>query len=142
MIPDFQSHGELPAGIYETTLEEIRQRLGYNAWRLKLIDGLEAVLANLRSAGVRRVYLDGSFVTSNRYPGDIDGCWDVDRQVDVGSLDPVFLDFSSGRQAMKEKYGVDFFISQTIEGNSGVPFVEFFQRNRNRESKGILMLNL
>jgi hypothetical protein len=144
MIPDHQSNGELPPGIYETTLEEIRQRFGYNSWRLELISGLEAALSNLRAAGVRRVYIDGSFTAKKAYPGDIDGCWDVDEQVNEDRLDPVFLDFFSfeGQAMMKEKYHVHFFISQVIEGALGVPFVEFFQQNRNGEPKGILLINL
>ena len=93
-------------------------------------------------AGVRRVYINGSFITNKAYPADIDGCWDADVQVDKAKLDPVFLDFSSNRRKMKEKFGVDFFISQVTEGNTGVPFAEFFQQNRYGQPKGILLINL
>ena len=142
MIPNFRRNGELPPGVHETTLEEIRERFGFNALRRKLIEGLNAALQNLQMAGVRRVYINGSFITNKAYPADIDGCWDADVQVDKAKLDPVFLDFSSNRRKMKEKFGVDFFISQVTEGNTGVPFAEFFQQNRYGQPKGILLINL
>jgi hypothetical protein len=67
---------------------------------------------------------------------------DVDEYVRVEALDPVFLDFSSRRQAMKERYGVDFFMANAMELGSGMPFVEFFQINRDGDRKGILVIEL
>ena len=43
---------------------------------------------------------------------------------------------------MKEKYGLDFFIANFIEAESGLPFPKFFQVNRNGEPKGILVVKL
>lgn len=140
-IPDFQD-GYLLFGIHETSLEEIRRKFGSNMIRQRLINGLECALQNLQGAGVRRVYINGSFVTRKAHPKDIDGCWDADEQVREDRLDPVFLDFKDSRRAMREKYGVDFFVSQTIEANSGVPFVQFFQQDRDGRPKGILLINL
>lgn len=120
----------------------MRNRFGYNTCRRVLMAGLSRALENLRAAGVTRVFLDGSFVTAKPEPNDIDGCWDIDEYVDVEALDPVFLDFSHHRQAMREKYGLDFFIANTIELGSGMPFVEFFQINRDGQPKGILLIEL
>jgi hypothetical protein len=55
---------------------------------------------------------------------------------------PVFLDFSDHRRAMKEKYGVDFFVADWIEASSGKTFLDFFQQNRCFEPKGILAVEL
>jgi len=63
-------------------------------------------------------------------------------QVDLDRLDPVFLDFSRQRQAMPGKYDVDFCITNWVEAGSGLTFLEFFQRNRSDEPKGIVMLTL
>jgi len=60
-----------------------------------LIVTLRLVLGALTKAGCRRVYLDGSFVTSKPEPGDYDACWDI-AGVDVEVPDSVFLDFSRG----------------------------------------------
>ena len=42
---------------------------------------------------------------------------------------------------MKRKYGVDLFVSNWIETNSGLPFPGFFQVNRDGDAKGILILS-
>ena len=142
MISDFNYRGELPPGIYVTTLKEIEGKLVFNKGRKELFEGLKAAMENLSKAGVPKAYIDGSFVTRKPIPNDIDGCWDIDEDVDPSRLDPVFLDFSDRRKAMKEKYGVDFFIANTIELGSGKPFVEFFQQNRDGLSRGILVVEL
>ena len=43
---------------------------------------------------------------------------------------------------MKKRYGLDFFISNVIEGGSGLPFSKFFQVNRGGDPKGILVIKL
>ena len=60
----------------------------------------------------------------------------------IDALDPVLLDFSQHRQAMQEKYGIDFFIANWMEAGSGLTFLEFFQLNRADEPKGIVMITL
>jgi hypothetical protein len=141
-IPAFNERGELPPGVHDTTLQEIEKTLGLNQKRRGMIGRLQRALRNLQGAGVRRVYLNGSFTSRKPKPNDIDSCWDVDDQVKVDHLDPVFLDFSRGRRAMKCKYRVDFFVANTIEAGSGVPFREFFQTNRDGFRKGLLVLDL
>jgi hypothetical protein len=43
---------------------------------------------------------------------------------------------------MREKYGVDFFLATWIEAGSGLTFLDFFQRNRSDDPKGIVQLDL
>jgi len=104
--------------------------------------GLRLALAALNRAGCSRVYIDGSFETVKREPGDYDACWDIDG-VNVEALDSVFLDFSKGRTAQKRKYFGEFFPAQMPEGASGRAFLEFFQTDKETgRSKGIVGLNL
>lgn len=140
MIPEFDSRGSLPPGVHETTMVEIEQRLAFSSHRSHLVQGLKRAIQNLKAAGVRRVWVDGSFVTSKPQPGDIDGCWDP-TGVDPTLLDPVLLDFENSRAAMKAKYGVDFF-PNVEEGASGKVFYRFFQYDRLQYRRGILLLNL
>jgi hypothetical protein len=81
-------------------VQEIQSRFGFSARRLHLLGGLRLALRALKSAGCGIVYIDGSFVTAEREPGDYDACWDIDG-VNVEALDPVFLDLSDGRSAQK-----------------------------------------
>lgn len=140
MIPEFDPRGSLPPGVYDTTLAEIEERLAFNADRQRLVEGLKRAVENLRTAGVRRVWVDGSFVTHKAKPGDIDGCWDP-KGVDPALIDPVLLDFEHSRAAMKAKYGVDFF-PNVLEGASGKAFYRFFQYDRDQDRRGILLLDL
>ena len=108
MIPEFTADGLLPQGVHPATLEEVLERFGGNDRREQLLTGLTEALRLLRAAGCRRVYINGSFVTSKERPNDIDVCWDIDG-VDADALDPVFFDFDDGRAAQKACFGSEFF---------------------------------
>jgi len=43
---------------------------------------------------------------------------------------------------MRDKYGVDFFLATWVEAGSGLTFLNFFQRNRADDPKGIVQLDL
>ena len=142
MIPEFNRDGILPAGIHWSGWKEIESRFGFSEGRLHLLGGLKSALKALRRAGCRSVYVDGSFVTVKRDPGDYDACWSIEG-VDMESLDPVFLDFSNGRSAQKQKYFGEFFPAQMPEGATGRLFLEFFQTDKETgKPKGIVGLNL
>jgi len=142
MIPEFNRDGGLPAGIHWATWHEVESRFGFSERRQRLLAGLRSALGALRAAGCRSVYVNGSFVTNKREPGDYDACWDIE-EVNVGSLDRVFLDFSNGRKAQKRKYFGEFFPAQMPEGATGRLFLEFFQTDKETgKPKGIVGLNL
>ncbi|APJ04239.1 hypothetical protein AXG55_10100 [Silvanigrella aquatica] len=57
-------------------LEQVKFRFGNsNPRREALMIGLKSAIENFRQAGVKRIWIDGSFVTSKFEPNDIDGCW-------------------------------------------------------------------
>lgn len=142
MIPEFNADGLLPRGVHPATLEEVLERFGGNERREQLLNGLVEALRLLRAAGCRRVYVNGSFVTSKERPNDIDACWDIDG-VDADALDPVFFDFAAGRAAQKARFGAEFFPAQVPEGLTGRVFLDFFQVDKQTgEPKGIIELRL
>ena len=75
MIPLFRRNGTLPPGVHWATWEEVVERFGGNAHRQSLLAGLKQALENLKQAGCRDFYLDGSFVTDKLEPEDFDGCF-------------------------------------------------------------------
>ena len=88
------------------------------------------------------MYIDGSFATEKREPGDYDACWDIEG-VDLESLDSVFLDFSNARRAQKRKYLGEFFPAQMPEGATGKLFLDFFQIDKETgKAKGVVGLKL
>jgi hypothetical protein len=142
MIPAPNTIGELPPGMHTATLAEVEAVFVTTPRRRDLFEGLRRAVQNLSAAGVRRVFIDGSFVTTKADPNDIDGCWEWTEDVHLDQLDPVFLDFTQGRRAMREQYGVDFFLATWVEAGSGLTFLDFFQRNRADDPKGIVQLDL
>jgi hypothetical protein len=140
-IPELVN-GELPVGIHSATLIEIEVVFGSaNRQRAELMNGLKRAARNLKTGGVNKIYIDGSFTTSKEEPRDIDGCWEANG-ADPQIVDPVFWKHSSAeefhevnRPAMKARYGLDFFQA------SGV-FPKFFQTNRDGGPKGIVVIEL
>jgi hypothetical protein len=141
MIPVFQGNGNLSPGIHWAEWKEFEGRFGINPHRRKLLKGLKAVIASLRKAGCRAIYIDGSFVTAKELPNDFDGCWSIEG-VDPNLLDPVLLDFSNGRAAQKAKYEGELFPAELIEGGSGKTWLDFFQQDRYGKPKGIVGIRL
>jgi hypothetical protein len=134
--------GLLPHGEHVAAWNEICERFGWNTWRRGLLDGLAEGLAALAEAGCRKVWLNGSFVTTKEEPGDFDCVWSpigVDRQR-LAALAPELLDLSDHRTAQKRRFGGEFF-PNVIEGDSGKSFDRFFQTDRDGTSKGIVVID-
>ena len=118
-------------------------RFGNTVRRKDLLEGLRQACFSLRGAGVTHLFLDGSFVSAKRSPGDWDACYS--RVGVIGSqLDPVLLDFTNERAAQKKKYlGEAFIAEERSSGFFGPPYFEFFQTERNTgRKKGIVRLDL
>ena len=141
-IPPFQEGGNLPPGIHAATWEEIIARFGGTAWRSELLAGLRDALENLRHAGCRRAYVDGSFATAEEAPGDFDACWEA-AGVDPDRLDPVLLTFANARAAQKERFRGELFPAEAAADPHGTRFLDYFQRDKlTGEPKGIVAFNL
>lgn len=147
-IPSLNDKGELPLGIHIALLDEVENVFGQsNDRRRLLMDGLRRAIVAFKKARVPRIYVNGSFTTDKEKPNDIDGCFSVEG-VNAEDLDPRFWDFNTPeeaqekRKAIKEEFGLDFFIAEWAEGSSMKPFPEFFQTNRDGDPKGIIQINL
>lgn len=144
MIPNFQFNGVLPFGIHWSTIEEIKEKLCFSEKRIQLVAGLELAIISLKSAGCKTIYLDGSFSTSKEIPGDIDICWElgnVDLDVLFG-IEPVLFDFTFKRKAQKDKFGCEFFPSDSIAEPPDKTYFNFFQQDKDGNPKGIIGLKI
>jgi hypothetical protein len=116
-------------------------RYATNYRRQKLLDGLLDALRSLKVAGCATAYLDGSFVTAKEHPGDFDACWESAGVV-LYRLDPELRDFSDKRSAQKGRYGGEFFPADWPAQHDGTTFLDYFQRDRTRQPKGIIAVDL
>jgi len=148
MIPEFVQATQryedsyLPPGIYDATWPEVSAKFGFSYKRQQLLPGLKAACLALRHAGATHLYLDGSFVSDKKNPGDWDACFPV-QGVDPTLLDPVLLDYRNDRAAQKAKYFGETFPADASSGALGPPYLQFFQKNKKTGAqKGIVRLDL
>lgn len=141
MIPDFLPDGNLPAGIHEAEWREIVLRFGNNPHRITLLHGLLLALRNLKQAGCRRAYINGSFVTAKEGHNDFDVAWETDN-VRTYLLHPALLDFSNRRAAQQRAFGGELFFADAYADEHGRTFTEFFQTDREGNAKGIVAIDL
>lgn len=73
MIPQLNSHGYLPAGVHPATLQEVIDRFGRDSEvREAQAQSLLWLMPLCRSAGIARWLINGSFVTDQVEPNDVD----------------------------------------------------------------------
>jgi hypothetical protein len=141
MLPDADPlTGYLPFGVHDASWSEVAPRFSLNGHRARLVGGLLAALQNLAGAGCRSVLLDGSFVSLKDLPEDYDAAWDTNG-VDPYRLDPVLLDFTNARAAMKSKYLGELFPA-TASAAPGILYRDFFMKDRNGVPKGVVNIDL
>ncbi len=132
--------GYLPPGVHQADWDEIADCYATTSHRARLTDGLLAACLNLARAGCLELLLDGSFVTAKVLPGDYDAAWEPNG-VDPNRLDPVLLDFSNRRAAMKAKYLGDLFPA-SFRAAPGIIYRDFFMTDRDGVAKGVVLVNL
>jgi len=141
-LPAFTKRGHLPPGVHRANWSEFAKRFGKRPPRKRLLEGIKSVAFELRRAGCRRVWIDGSFVTTKRNPSDFDGCYDLEG-VALGILrKTTLLDFSNGCFAQKSKYGGEMLPYNSLANAAGTIFLDFFQKDLDGRRKGIIDLNL
>ncbi len=73
MIPALNERGYLPPGIHPATLNEIDVRFGRESEvRRAQMESLTWLVELARRSGVRRIVVNGSFVTDKLEPNDVD----------------------------------------------------------------------
>lgn len=143
VIPEFDENGNLPPGVHFCEWEEFVERFGTNALRLRLMRGLQMAMEQLKAAGCRTIYINGSFVTIKADPGDFDACWDrEDVDIDYLRIHAPRLLNHYDRAGQKAKYRGELFPSDQPIGNYGMDSFELFQRDRKQNKKGIVAIDL
>jgi hypothetical protein len=73
VLPEFDEFGNLPPGTHRATIEEVLRRFGSGSAERE-VEGQELLqfIDWARRAGVRRLVVDGSFVSEKQEPNDVD----------------------------------------------------------------------
>ncbi len=73
MLPSFDEFGNLPPGMHPCAVEELSTRFGSGSEEREVeISELLHFIEAAKTAGVRRLMVNGSFVTAKSAPNDVD----------------------------------------------------------------------
>jgi len=73
MLPGFDQHGNLPPGIHRSTLQELVERFGHGSPEREVeAKELLRFVDWAKKAGVRRLLVNGSYITTKARPNDVD----------------------------------------------------------------------
>ncbi len=139
----YTENGNLEPGIHFLSLEELARQYGYTQHRMELLQGLRLAASDLRICGCSKIFIDGSFVTRKYVPNDYDACWS-EQGVDILMLKKqfgLFFDFGNHRERQKAHYKGEWFPAKApAQINPIVLYINFFQRDRDDNSKGIIAI--
>ena len=147
LIPPLDANGLLPTGVHDCTLEEIKAKFGAfqdSDRRPKLFAKLKAFLAEAKACEfVVSVVVDGSFVTVNPEPNDIDLIVELSANHDFAADVSVAAYNIPSKQRVRRRFGFDLLLAR-----DGSPearrWAEFFQQVRLAPGlrKGVLRVRL
>ena len=129
MIPPFNSHGYLPAGVHVATLVEVAERFGgASELRRVQMESVREMIALAVRAGVQRIVLNGSFVTDIMEPNDVDCVLLVppDYPRDTAAEEELLKGLPFLDMALVDQTDFDYFVKR------------FFVLDRVREEKGMI----
>jgi hypothetical protein len=144
-IPELSPGGFLPAGVFDCTIDEIRQKFGRfqgTDRRPKLFSRFEEFLTAIRRSNLfEAILIDGSFVTEKAAPNDIDLIAVLHRSHDFERGFSMFEYALLSRHLMRQRFGFDVLV---VERDSVLydKAVDFFARVRESTDlrKGLLRL--
>ena len=140
MIPEFNQQGFLPPGLYDTSLTEIRNILGFTDRRNGLIDGLEEYARVWeRTQFLDHLVIDGSFVTLKPEPCDIDLILVPQKEALFSStFSDLAQTYCYDRPFTKTEFGCEaFFVASEADLKE---WLYFFRHDRLGNIRGLLQL--
>jgi Family of unknown function (DUF6932) len=146
-IPNFNEHGFLPLGVHDCSWTELSNRFcrfQSTDRRPDLCRRLREFVEGLRRANIaRELLIDGSFVTAQSQPNDIDLIlilppdWDLSSDVSPDQYNLL------SRKRVRNRWGFDILIARENSPECS-EYLNLFQRVRYQEQlkKGILRIVL
>ena len=143
-IPAFDATGHLPTGIHDGTVEEIATRFSHFPERRSLWETLLRYVAELRRWPLaQELLLDGSFVTSEPAPHDIDLILVLRDDYDLSQEVSPFEYNLRSHSMVRRTYGLDAFVVRP-RSPEYYRFIDLFSQVRDRldATKGLVRVRL
>ena len=135
MLPEFNKYGNLPAGIYKSSITCIENKFGKSSKeRISLFKDFHNFIELIApfKANIKHLILDGSFVTSKETPGDTDCIMLIKNNT---SFPPETV---ANLVSSKKLYNMDLFIREERNIEKYKNILYFFSKNRDLKSKGVI----
>jgi len=135
MLPEFNKYGNLPAGIYKSSITCIENIFGKSSKeRISLFKDFYNFIELITpfKTNIKHLILDGSFVTSKETPGDTDCIMVIENNFRfTPEITKKICD-------SKNLYSIHLFMfeEKNLEGYREI--LNFFSKNRDLKSKGII----
>ncbi len=124
-IPTLDKHGLLPLGVYDCTLQEIKEAFVGNIQRRQLFDNfLNCLSDEIRPLFDSPIYINGSFVMDKDRPEDVDVVLDLEDTPDEKKWAGLMF-MNNHQNRLLIEYQVHFWINFATPGCSD--FSVFFQ---------------
>ncbi|HEY1377785.1 MAG TPA: hypothetical protein VGF55_13385 [Gemmataceae bacterium] len=141
-IPPFRADGYLPEGLYLASVAEVTFRFGASTpRRRRLALRLRRWVELARHIGGRRLLVDGSFITTQAEPRDVDAVIllpaDFEQQIEVGAEPALELEGMLLTRRPEEIFAAE-------DQADWDEWVEFFSRTREADGrrKGLVEIEL
>ena len=135
MIPEFNKYGNLPAGIYKSSITCIENKFGKSSEeRISLFNDFRKFLKMLSpfKKNIIRLILDGSFVTSKESPGDIDCIMIIENNFRF--IPEIVEELGNS----KELYNIHLFVFEEKNTERCSDMLNFFSKDKDLKPKGII----
>ena len=146
-IPDFDGSGLLPPGLYDCSQAEVQVRFGTfqnTDRRPELYRKLKEYLEEVRNTQlVCAVIIDGSFVTAQSDPNDVDLILLLFKEHDFSAALRPYQANPLSRRWVTRRYGFDVLLARD-ESTEYAEYLAFFEQVRNAPAarKGLLKVRL
>lgn len=142
MIPEFNNYGNLPKGIHLVTISEFKKRFVNSIKREELFIGIERLMKDLRKFNCKAIYIDGSYVTDNPSPKDIDVLWEDDN-IEYPFAELMLPILFESNIDIKRAYGFYVYPANYNVTGIGLTFLNFFQLDKaSGTPKGIIKIKI
>ncbi|MBU4602534.1 hypothetical protein KKA86_05495 [bacterium] len=135
MLPEFNKYGNLPAGVYKSSISCIENKFGTSSEeRISLFNDFRKFLKMLSpfKKNIKRLILDGSFVTSKESPGDIDCIMIINNNFRF--IPEIVEELGNS----KELYNIHLFMFEEKNIESCRGMLNFFSKDKDLKPKGII----
>ena len=135
MLPEFNKYGNLPTGIYKSSITCIENKFGKSSEeRILLFSDFRKFLKMLSpfKKNIKSLILDGSFVTSKESPGDIDCIMIIENNFRF--IPEILEDLGNS----KELYNIHLFMVEEKNTESYRGMLNFFSKDKDLKPKGLV----